>query len=370
MAGNGLGGGKGQGPGDPPDQTDPATPPKEPKEPYRVEISQSQRNTNIVKAYMKLGYQHLDDRHRPAAPNQAAICFAKALNLGYQGALAPLKMALSSIKHRDVTAEEAKAWAEDLRREPSPETSPSVAAPKISEPRVPTPGGMFEAIKLSAESALLRLALSLLNGSDGSPVDILLAMWLLERAVLRGYTPAKLHLALQLLEDENAGPETLERAADLLREAADSGNRQAALTLAQNLNVGGPFPTDLAESRKYCEQAAKSGAPAAMWQLGEFYQNGIGGLQNRDLAYEWLKKAAEAGHEQAMQRVEQIETSQRRRDGRGKPQTTMVSHYSHDLDKGKAHDLDKDKGHGKGKGHDKDKAHGKGKGKAHDKDKG
>jgi TPR repeat protein len=200
---------------------------------------------------------------------------------------------------KQITAEDVLARMKEVMRAVSPKTAPSDAAPKNLEPQIPKlkdEAEAFELLNKGADTpsliAVTNLALRLLYGYEGTPVDTLVGKWLLNEAASRGHSPAQYYLGLELLRHLKAGPEVFGHAADLLRRAADSGHIEAALTIGSHLRSGWCLPIDLAESRKYYALAAKLDSPEGMRRFGEYCRDGIGGPRDLVQAEELFKSAS------------------------------------------------------------------------------
>lgn len=95
------------------------------------------------------------------------------------------------------------------------------------------------------------------------------------------------------------------KAIEYYQKAAWKGSVKAQFLLA-TMYAQKEFYSQAAE---WYSEAAKSGHMRSQYLLGLYYMHGKGGLpQNIDLAYEWIKKAAEQGHEKAIEAIKQWET--------------------------------------------------------------
>ncbi|MEM1106664.1 MAG: peptidoglycan-binding protein [Pseudomonadota bacterium] len=84
-------------------------------------------------------------------------------------------------------------------------------------------------------------------------------------------------------------------AAELISDSARKGLPIAQYQLAKLFEKGLGVPRDLAEARRWTEQAASGGNVRAMHDLAVFFADGEGGEQSFAQAVEWFGKAAEFG---------------------------------------------------------------------------
>ncbi|MBQ7568992.1 SEL1-like repeat protein [bacterium] len=143
---------------------------------------------------------------------------------------------------------------------------------------------------------------------------------LLESSARRGCNHAKLILACTLLpaghklnynwpsfEFEGKSlseADRLQRYLKWMTSAADNGSLAACLDLRQLYKEGTYVAKDSAKVFHYTKAAAQLKDPAAMYDLGTRYAQGIGCQKDRAAAVKWMKQAAHAGFEGAKQWIE------------------------------------------------------------------
>ena len=94
---------------------------------------------------------------------------------------------------------------------------------------------------------------------------------------------------------------TLERAESLF----DSGSYEEAFKLFRL--VDDIVEHDFALGIEWLKKAAENGHADSMYLLGHCYENGLGVLKNSNDAIFWYRKASDLGHEDATERLEQID---------------------------------------------------------------
>lgn len=140
------------------------------------------------------------------------------------------------------------------------------------------------------------------------------AVWRLEFAKAFGNRAARFALAQLLISDIDAS--NSRRGLALLRQVAGEGDARAELQLGRILLRGqSAVPADFGESRVWLLKAAASKAPSigvtdapgpndapsgyAAYYLASIYRNGYGVRRDPRVAFDWLKRAAQAGVPQA-----------------------------------------------------------------------
>ncbi|MFP5391974.1 MAG: TonB family protein [Gammaproteobacteria bacterium] len=121
----------------------------------------------------------------------------------------------------------------------------------------------------------------------------------LREAGLKGDADAIYQLSVML---EGGHGVTADPAASpkLLRLAADKGHPQAALALARNHEYGQRgYPKDVPLARTWYLKAAEGGIAEAQYKTGRFLLDGTAGLQGEAQGEDWLRKAADQGHDMA-----------------------------------------------------------------------
>lgn len=142
--------------------------------------------------------------------------------------------------------------------------------------------------------ALYQQAQRLQQGSAGSTSDRAQAQALLTRAAEQGHAASHYQLA-QHYSGQSGARFDPALALHHYQQAADAGHAQAQLELAflhfngRGLNI----PKDLAAAFVWFEKAAQQGSVAAQCMLGDFYQQGLGGVaQDHAKALHWFRSTA------------------------------------------------------------------------------
>lgn len=100
-------------------------------------------------------------------------------------------------------------------------------------------------------------------------------------------------------------------AVDWYTKAADQGDSQGLFHLAECHDKGIGVSQDRMEAFAKYWKAAEQGCPDAQHKIGVFYAKGVewlGALPKQLKAEEWLKKAAEQGHEEAELEMKKLKT--------------------------------------------------------------
>lgn len=160
-----------------------------------------------------------------------------------------------------------------------------------------------------ARSAPARLGLGLLLGTFALlllAVPVLTTLFSPFTLVLMAFwTPALLLLggmAYRMRRDHRPRRETRERL-----QRAEAGEAEAAFRLGLDFDRGAPdIPRDPATARRWYRVAADQGHLEAAVRLAELLQLGVGGLRDREGARALLTRAADAGHPEAARRLEAL----------------------------------------------------------------
>jgi len=92
----------------------------------------------------------------------------------------------------------------------------------------------------------------------------------------------------------------LEAGPQALREAAESGDPKALFEIGSRYAEGRGTKADLAEAAKWYEKAAEAGFAPAQYRIGNFYEKGTGVARDIAKAKTWYQMAAEQGNASAM----------------------------------------------------------------------
>lgn len=161
---------------------------------------------------------------------------------------------------------------------------------------------------------LLVLACALLaaQASIGAPLDDALAAYeakdyarahgLLKPLADAGNAPAQMHIGLLYYLGQGV-PENERVAVDWLTKSAGQGNLDAMYHLGNVYVFGNDAAKFTAEpdveAAKWYFEAGRAGHRDAQYALGLLFLAGKGVVQSRELAVEWIRKAAERGHPEA-----------------------------------------------------------------------
>ncbi|XP_047441811.1 death ligand signal enhancer isoform X2 [Mugil cephalus] len=128
--------------------------------------------------------------------------------------------------------------------------------------------------------------------------DVEKALYYYRLAALGGHKQAQYRYAKLLLTSRGQQSlEELDLAIDLLEQAAAAGLTKAQLCVA---SVYSQDPVrNGCKSVQYLKMAAESGDNTALLFLGQCYESGLGVRQNLRTAFEFYKRAAQAGNKQA-----------------------------------------------------------------------
>ena len=115
------------------------------------------------------------------------------------------------------------------------------------------------------------------------------------RAAENGSIGAKYHLARHYY-----GKEDYRNALRCFKQAAEAGVPAAAYELGRMYDEGVGTDKDPQQALEWYVKALKGGDPDAAYALGVRYMLGSGVEQDRDLAWQLFESAADQGHELAM----------------------------------------------------------------------
>jgi TPR repeat protein len=105
------------------------------------------------------------------------------------------------------------------------------------------------------------------------------------------------------------------RAATFFRKAAESGHRAASACLASLYESGIGVPRDPVSARHWYEKAGDAPDPDTAFEIARFYSRAGGPVQDHQKALFWMRRAAEAGHEQAIRMLSAVEHEARLAEG-------------------------------------------------------
>ncbi|MDX1344359.1 MAG: tetratricopeptide repeat protein [Sedimenticolaceae bacterium] len=97
-----------------------------------------------------------------------------------------------------------------------------------------------------------------------------------------------------------------EKAYPILHHHADLGNARAQMYLCRLYQQGDGQLENADLAYQWCKRAAADGLDEAQFELGVMYLEGVGIEQNDDQALEWIFRASLQGHEQAERLMNEI----------------------------------------------------------------
>ena len=144
---------------------------------------------------------------------------------------------------------------------------------------------------------------------EGVERDINKAFYLYKQATEEGNDKAKLRLGVMYLHGEGTKRDTKE-GLRLIKKAAENGIVEAQRHLADFYfdgidGIG--IKQNYNEAFYWYEKAANQNDADAQFRLAEMYMNGYGVDYDEEKAFEWVKKAAENGHEKAIEIIKALE---------------------------------------------------------------
>lgn len=162
-----------------------------------------------------------------------------------------------------------------------------------------------ELLKLAMEAghsgAAFQYGRMLEAGYEGFKADVNAAAEAYKKAVAMKSGEAALALARLYRsgvvsgESTGAANEMTARAITLLRESSEKGNGMAAYMVGYLYEVGDGVEKDAGEALKWYDKGAKLGAPAALAAAARLYGQGAGGSGNIQKATLYMRRAAQAG---------------------------------------------------------------------------
>lgn len=142
-------------------------------------------------------------------------------------------------------------------------------------------------------------ALELFRGANAK-LDGLKAFTLLKKAAASGYVDAMYELAV--CYDRGRGIKADGgKAFNWYKKAADAGHVDALVMVGRHY-----LSAEEKDEEKAIEcflQAEENGNPKAMFSLGCCYELGLGVEEDREIALEWYRKAAELGDKDAIDKI-------------------------------------------------------------------
>ena len=97
-----------------------------------------------------------------------------------------------------------------------------------------------------------------------------------------------------------------EKAYPILHHHADLGNARAQMYLCRLYQQGDGQLENADLAYQWCKRAAADGLDEAQFELGVMYLEGVGIEQNDEQALEWIFRASLQGHEQAERLMNEI----------------------------------------------------------------
>lgn len=154
-------------------------------------------------------------------------------------------------------------------------------------------------------AAMFQYALLLMTGRDVAQ-DKKKADEFMRKAADAGNSSAQFNWA-QILVSDNPGERGLELAMPFYEKAAQQGVADAQYAVAQVYRTLKGLPADKkAQSRMWLERAARSGFDTAQLDMGIWLVNGIGGPQDYDRGFQWMRTAALRGNVVAQNKLSHL----------------------------------------------------------------
>lgn len=132
------------------------------------------------------------------------------------------------------------------------------------------------------------------------------AIHYLQQAIQQNYTPAMNELA-KLYEHKSASQEHQKQALELRKTAAALGDTESQLVLGERLYLQAESIQNENEFIRLLEESAHYGYVPALFRLGTIYYGGLGVSPDRQRAASYWLIAAEHGHEESRQSLEQMQ---------------------------------------------------------------
>ena len=154
---------------------------------------------------------------------------------------------------------------------------------------------IMNASERGSDGAQVLAAIIFLNGDGGYAKNEKTAAYWFEKAAVQGNVYAQKMLG-DLYEEGIGVEKNLELSADWRKKAADRGNTEAQLKLGKMYLSGDWSEKDEAKAELWLNRAATEGNDEAQFLMGKLYY----ARQNRELAGNWLAKAAAQGYEGAI----------------------------------------------------------------------
>lgn len=153
--------------------------------------------------------------------------------------------------------------------------------------------------------AMFQYAMLLMSGRD-VPRDKKLADDYMRKAAEAGNSSAQFNLA-QILVADNPGERGLHLALPYYEKAAAQGVADAQYAVAQlYVAMKDVSAEKKASARMWLERAAKSGFDTAQLDMGVWLVNGVGGEQDYDKGFEWMRIAAMRGNVVAQNKLSHL----------------------------------------------------------------
>lgn len=151
-----------------------------------------------------------------------------------------------------------------------------------------------------ADDRLFQEATAYWTGTDGRQRDQARAIEICRRLAAKGHWNARLALARTYVRGSGTMPADCEKGFDLMKRLADDGCPEACADMAVMLREGTCSPVDTALSWKYDRLAADKGHVQAMYNVGMYLRDGLGGQEPDTIsALGWFRRAAEAEYPMA-----------------------------------------------------------------------
>ncbi len=180
--------------------------------------------------------------------------------------------------------------------------------------------GTYEEVKARADRgealAVYTLAVRLLEGKQGAPLDPVLGEKLLRQAAEQGHPKAMRVLGQRLIKEYPDDQERTTEGLAWLQKTAEGGSGRAALVLGELYNEGEVVPQDLPKAFAMFELSANNGNRTGAAWAGWMLQEGEGVDQDEGRAMDFYRIAADKNHRWSQERLYELLSRNRLEPGR------------------------------------------------------
>ncbi len=145
---------------------------------------------------------------------------------------------------------------------------------------------------------------------EGVAKDAMKAVEWYRKSAEQGDAVAQLFLGLCYGIGEGVAKDAM-KAVEWLRKSAEQGNAKAQYNLGLCYGFGEGVAKDAMKAVEWYRKSAEQGEASAQYSLGLCYMKGQGVSKDEGMAKSWLEKAAAQGLKEAIEKLEELETSVR-----------------------------------------------------------